>query len=231
MLSGDCDSGCRGRERKLTSQEGICPPRKIEGDSAGDSPRGPSSPFWDLRVLSMRSTVAVRATQAAGVLAKPCPWAAPLTGPRFLGVLLDPLCHARVCARTHTHPLLQSGPFAVPRLTGGLFLGLQVSLLGHLLLLPRGTHTRLCHLLDSHPSDSVSSARSMTVQLIIHIRADVGCEINYEREFSSLFGQNRSVSGTVLGKWDPTWEPFVRPPKPSPGHGASPRLATPHTPS
>lgn len=173
---------------------------------AGDSPWGASSPFRALRVLlSVACTVAVRATQAAGVLAKPCPWISTCHQAHVFLVSSWTLFVRHVCAHARTHtPLSPVQPlrhavtrrWPVPWTPG-------FRPVGHPRFLPHGTQTRPCHFLASHPSDSVSAARSATIKLSIQIPAHVGCGINYEREISSLCGQYHGVGRDRPGQRRP----------------------------
>lgn len=174
--------------------------------------------FPALRVLPMGSTAVVRATRLPVALS---------LDRRLPQALLAPLCGARVC----THAPVQPSPAAVPRLPGGVVRGLQASLLGRPLSLPRGTQTSLCPSLTPHRSGSVPSASGVTAKLAVHLRAHAGREIDYERDVSSRFVQNRRAAGTVLGKGDPTRRPLEQRAELSPCPGASPRLTAHSTPS
>lgn len=110
--------------------------------------------FPGLRVLSMGSTAVVRATRLPVALS---------LDRRLPQALLVPLCGARVC----THAPVQPSPAAVPRLPGGVVRGLQASLLGRPLSLPRGTQTSLCPSLTPHRSGSVPSASGVTAKLAV----------------------------------------------------------------
>lgn len=110
--------------------------------------------FPALRVLSMGSTAVVRATRLPVALS---------LDRRLPQALLAPLCGARVC----THAPVQPSPAAVPRLPGGVVRGLQASLLGRPLSLPRGTQTSLCPSLTPHRSGSVPSASGVTAKLAV----------------------------------------------------------------
>lgn len=143
--------------------------------------------FPALRVLSMGSTAVVRATRLPVALS---------LDRRLPQALLAPLCGARVC----THAPVQPSPAAVPRLPGGVVRGLQASLLGRPLSLPRGTQTSLCPSLTPHRSGSVPSASGVTAKLAVHLRAHAGREVDYERDVSSRFVQTAARLGPSWAK-------------------------------
>lgn len=169
--------------------------------------------FPALRVLSMGSTAVVRATRLPVALS---------LDRRLPQALLVPLCGARVC----THAPVQPSPTAVPRLPGGVVHGLQASLLGRPLSLPRGIRRAS---VTPFRLSALSKRRDRETRR--HLRAHAGREIDYERDVSSRFVQNRRAAGTVLGKGDPTRGPLEQRAELSPCPGASPRLTAHSTPS
>lgn len=169
--------------------------------------------FPALRVLSMGSTAVVRATRLPVALS---------LDRRLPQALLAPLCGARVC----THAPVQPSPAAVPRLPGGVVRGLQASLLGRPLSLPRGIRRAS---VTPFRLSALSKRRDRETRR--HLRAHAGREIDYERDVSSRFVQNRRAAGTVLGKGDPTRRPLEQRAELSPCPGASPRLTAHSTPS
>lgn len=169
--------------------------------------------FPALRVLSMGSTAVVRATRLPVALS---------LDRRLPQALLAPLCGARVC----THAPVQPSPAAMPRLPGGVVRGLQASLLGRPLSLPRGIRRAS---VTPFRLSALSKRRDRETRR--HLRAHAGREIDYERDVSSRFVQNRRAAGTVLGKGDPTRRPLEQRAELSPCPGASPRLTAHSTPS
>lgn len=173
--------------------------------------------FPALRVLSMGSTAVVRATRLPVALSLD----------RRLPRPSWPLFVAHVCAHT---PL--SSP--APRPCRGSPVAWSVasrppSWVVHChcpvesdepLSLPHATPFRL---------SALSKRRDRETRR--HLRAHAGREIDYERDVSSRFVQNRRAAGTVLGKGDPTRRPLEQRAELSPCPGASPRLTAHSTPS
>lgn len=156
--------------------------------------------------------------QAAGGLV---PGSAPPTGPPGPSLW-------RTCVHTRPCPAQPRGRAAAPRWRGPWPPGLPPGSstvtapwnTDEPLSLPHATPFRL---------SALSKRRDRETRR--HLRAHAGREIDYERDVSSRFVQNRRAAGTVLGKGDPTRRPLEQRAELSPCPGASPRLTAHSTPS
>lgn len=166
----------------------------------------------------MGSTAVVRATRLPVALS---------LDRRLPQALLAPLCGARVCTHVCAHTPLSS---PAPRPCRGSPVAWSVA------SRPPSWVVH-CHCPVEHRRASVTPFRLSALskrrdrETRRHLRAHAGREIDYERDVSSRFVQNRRAAGTVLGKGDPTRGPLEQRAELSPCPGASPRLTAHSTPS